>query len=135
MNSPVTFTPLAEQNLGLNREPTAEEKIWHAAHFQKDRFRADRSFYGIRAAAIGPAPEPDRLGHTETDSWLYAPLSWQVMLLLMDGEDFALVDEDQKRWFLLIASEVLYGEDSDDELLQEINTDLCHPLAIDKELP
>lgn len=118
--SPV-LSPLAEHNLGLDREPTEEEKIWHAAHFQKERFHKNRSYYGIRTAANIQTPEPDSLGHTEIDMWLYAPLSWQVYGLLLDHEDFTVADDDHKRSFFLIAAEVLYGDWSDDELLAEIS--------------
>lgn len=76
------------------------------------------------AAAYGRTPVSDML--VEIDDWLgKTQTAWEVYCLKLPPsdlpvnaplEDFARVDTNHQRWFLLVAAVVLYGEDRDEKL-------------------
>lgn len=86
---------------------------------QRSTLRQDK-YAGVVAAADGDAP-PGRMRGArsgspigpEVDEWIGPPASFEVVSLTQDGEDFALLDEDGQRSFLLLAAEALYGPHHD----------------------
>lgn len=76
-------------------------------------------------AACGDAPSWNRSGLRELDQWVgTTPATWSALGLQGEG-DFASLDEDCQRTFMLIAAEVLFGPRYSPALLAE-----CYELAM-----
>lgn len=100
--------------LGIDRAPCvfpveATHFVWAQPTLYRDL---------IERAVHEDWPWPDAIGAIELDRVIWNDqTAYEAMGCLSRGEDFARLEVDGQRWFLLFVAEALYGPEYDPQLL------------------